>query len=212
MHIFKYGTLPLLRLTNTLDTCSNCALCSTYLLAANPDKEAKLLAEIDALGPDFVPTFDNMQTGTALPYLHAVLQEALRMYPPAPFTIRQAKEDMTVGGYFIPKGTFLKVALYCMHRSAHYWKDPVQFLPERFMENEPEFVGASPDAFAPFGGGARRCPGYNLAQIEAKMALLRLYQRYTFRTLPGDKGLKTKTLVTLTPVGGVRMTVHKRQD
>lgn len=79
-----------------------------YQLAANPDKEAKLLAEIDAFGRDTEPTYESLQN---LPYLHAVMQETLRLLPPATFTVRQAKDDMQLGNQLVPKGAWMNVSI-----------------------------------------------------------------------------------------------------
>lgn len=180
-----------------------------HLLAKNPDKQAKLREDIDTLGKDWTPTYVNVQE---LPYLNAVLNETLRLLPPAPFTIRQAKDDMQLGPYKVDEGTWMYVSMWTMHRSPLYWNNPLEFIPERFIPGAPEAQGVNPDALAAFGGGARKCPGYQFAQTEARLAMLKLIQNFTFH-LPLDKSkteLKMKTMITLTPLNGVWVQIRRR--
>lgn len=73
-----------------------------------------------------------------------------------------------------------------MHRNPKFWKDPNSFIPERFIEGEPEFVGVNPLAWAPFGEGQRGCIGQRFALEEAKITLVKLYQKFTFELQPGQ--------------------------
>lgn len=173
------------------------------MLASNKDKEAKLIEELDSLPDNFIPTFETVQS---LPYLNAVFNESLRLLPPAPYTIRKSKKGMCIDGYEIPTGTWLNLSMYTMHRSPSYYAQPETFQPERWQNLEKQ----SADAFSPFGGGARRCPGYVFAQLEAKLALINLYKRFTFCLPENAKPLKTKTMITLVPLEGVHVVVNRR--
>lgn len=195
-------------LTAGYETTANNLAFTIYCLATNPDKEAKLLAEIDAFGRDRTPTAEDMQA--SLPYALAVVRESLRVYPPSVTALRETATPWQLGGYRLPAGTAMQVSIYSMHRSPRHWQDPLAFKPERFMPGTPESEEANRAAFIPFGSGSRECVGARFAEMEAVISLVCLYQQYTFRLLPGQVPLKTKTLITQCPVGGVRCTVHRR--
>jgi cytochrome P450 len=188
------------------ETTASALAFTAYWVARSPDKEAKLLAEIDAFGRAGVPTFDDLGQ---FPYLDAVFSEALRLSPPAAFgTIRAAREDFQVcGGLTIRKGWFINTAQYSFQNNPKYWgKDHDQFIPERFLTER----GTSMAAWAPFGDGGRSCVGIRFAKAEAKIALIRLYQSFTLRLTDGQIPLKTKTTITMAPKHGIKVMVHPR--
>lgn len=97
-----------------------------------------------------------------LPYLRCIINETLRLYPPAPFLVpHESSNDCVVGGYNIPRGTMLLVNQWAIHHDANLWSDPDKFIPERF-----ERIDGKPDEFRfmPFGFGRRSCPGEGLAK------------------------------------------------
>ena len=119
-----------------------------------------------------------------LVYLHAIVKETLRLYPPSPLSVpHEAMEDCHVCGYYVPKGTRLLVNVWKLHRDPRIWEDPEKFLPERFLTSH-----ASIDAsgqhfeFIPFGSGRRACPGYTFALQVSYLALARLLQGFEFTT------------------------------
>ena len=131
------------------ETTANTLTYCVYFLSANPDKEAKVLEEVDAFGRDRVPT--SVADLDELPYLRAVLDESLRLIPPAPFSIREAKSDLQLGPYTIKKGSRLQSFMYGMHHSEKYWDKPEEFVPERFIAGSPESKSVKPGALMPFG-------------------------------------------------------------
>ncbi|PSC76937.1 cytochrome P450 [Micractinium conductrix] len=192
------------------ETTANAIAYAVYLLAGNPDKEAKLLAEIDGWGRHkALPSAADLPS--ALPYTAAVVQEALRMYPPAAVAVREVPCGISLGDKAIPGDAALQVCINAMQRSPRLWRDPKAFIPERFMPGTPEAAEVTPGAYLPFGDGPRKCIGWRFALQEAALSLAALYQQYTFRLTPGQVPLKTKMVLTMGPVDGVHVTVHRRE-
>lgn len=110
-----------------------------------------------------------------------IINETLRLYPPAVATIRRAKADVELGGYKIPGGTELLIPIMAVHHDTRYWgPDATQFNPARFA-NGPARAASNPTAFIPFGLGARMCIGQNLAILETKLTVAIILQRFSFR-------------------------------
>ncbi|CAI0464922.1 unnamed protein product [Linum tenue] len=112
-----------------------------------------------------------------LPYLQGIINETLRLYPPAPTLVpHQSSEDCTVGGYSVKKGTMLIVNAWAIHRDPAIWEDPTRFWPERYEGAEVE-----PYKFIPFGMGRRSCPGTGLANRVVGMTLGALIQCFDWK-------------------------------
>lgn len=126
------------------------------LLLNNPDCLKKAQNEIDAVvGSDRLIGESDLPN---LTYLHSIIMETLRMYPPGPLSVpHESSADCTVGGYHVPQGTMLLMNLWAIHNDPKIWKEPREFKPERF---EGASVGER-DGFKlmPFGSGRRSCPG-----------------------------------------------------
>ncbi|KAG2434665.1 hypothetical protein HXX76_007558 [Chlamydomonas incerta] len=187
------------------ETTANALAFVVYCIATNPDAEAKLLAEIDAvLGPDRLPTEADLPR---LTYTDAVFNEAMRLFPPAHATNRHTdKGDMQVGPYVVPQGVSLFMSIFSAHHNADVWPRVEDFVPERFLPESPlypEVAARVPNAHAPFGFGSRMCIGWKFAVQEAKVALATLYQRLTFELEPGQVPLQTAVGITLSPRNGV---------
>lgn len=100
-----------------------------------------------------------------LPYLQAIVKEILRLHSPAPMILRESSEDCTIEGYHIPAKTRLFVNVWAMNRDPKYWENPLEYRPERFM-NETKILdvrGQNNFHYLPFGSGRRGCPGISLA-------------------------------------------------
>ncbi|KAL4451808.1 hypothetical protein ABPG75_007470 [Micractinium tetrahymenae] len=196
------------------ETSSNALAFAIYCLATHPEAEAALLAEMDALGGK-APTAGDL---LRCPYTEAVINECLRLFPPAHTTTREctAPGGCTLVGpdgrsYHIPQGMWVHFSIYGMHRSEEHWgPDALAFRPERFLE-EGSSKQRHPDAFIPFGLGPRMCIGWKFALREMQVALIRLYQRYTFRLAAAQQQpLPLRAGITLAPAGGVWVTAHRR--
>ncbi|KAE8675894.1 CYP734A2 protein [Hibiscus syriacus] len=116
--------------------------------------------------------------------LTMILNESLRLYPPTIATIRRAKADAELGGYMIPRGTELLIPILAVHHDQAIWgNDANEFNPARFSEGVAR-AAKHPVGFIPFGLGVRTCIGQNLAILQAKLALLIILQRFSFRLAP----------------------------
>ncbi|MFY1632291.1 cytochrome P450 [Solwaraspora sp. WMMB335] len=187
------------------ETTANGLTWAWYLLSQNPEVAEKLGAELDEVLGDRPPTAEDLPR---LRYTGMVFKEALRFCPPA-WTLnkRTPVEDVELGGYRIRRGAGIFIMPYVMHHLEQYFPDPFRFDPERFA---PEREAQIPRyAFMPFGGGERMCVGAGFAEMEAKLILATLAQRFRF-TLEPDQKVALKPLVTLAPKYGLRMRVAPR--
>jgi cytochrome P450 len=129
----------------------------------------QLLKELDSLGDSPDP-----MSIIQLPYLNAVCQEALRIYPTQLFTFpRRVESPIELMGYELNPGTLLLGCIYLTHQREDLYSQPKQFQPERFLERQ-----YSPYEFLPFGGGARGCIGATFALFEMKLVLATILSRY----------------------------------
>jgi cytochrome P450 len=130
-----------------------------------------------------------------------VVQEAMRLYPPAWVITRSVNEADQIGGYDIPAGSLVFVSPYVTHRHPRYWDDPEGFDPRRF-EREP-----AKGAYYPFGAGPRQCIGSAFAMMEAELVLATLVQRVRLELAPGAP-VELDPSITLRPKNGLLMTVR----
>ncbi|KAJ0987931.1 hypothetical protein J5N97_006287 [Dioscorea zingiberensis] len=159
-------------------TTSNLLTWTTVLLAMHPEWQDLARHEVlRVCGSRDIPTRDHL---AQLKTLRMILNETLRLYPPAVATIRRAKADVELGGYKIPRGTEILIPIMAVHHDAKIWgADAAEFNPGRFSNR-----AQNPTGFIPFGLGARMCIGKNLALLEAKLTIAILLQRFSFRLAP----------------------------
>jgi cytochrome P450 family 110 len=156
-------------LTAGHETTATALTWAFYWIHKNPPVKAKLLAEIDSLGGEF-----DTSAISKLPYLNAVCNETLRIYPVGMLTFpREVKEKTVVCGYDLEPGTVLMGSIYLTHQREDIYPEPKQFRPERFLERQ-----FSPYEFLPFGGGMRRCIGNAFAMSEMKIVLATVLSRW----------------------------------
>lgn len=175
-----------------------------YWLHRYPEIKAKLQAEIASLGANPDP-----MAIAKLPYLTAVCQETLRIYPVAMLTFpRTVLEPTELMGYKLEVGQVLMGCIYLMHQREDVYREHHQFKPERFLEREFDSY-----EFFPFGGGKRRCIGEALAMLELKLVLATIISEYDLE-LKSDRGalpggnrpeIPARRGVTLAPKRGVQM-------
>jgi cytochrome P450 len=177
-----------------------------YLLSQHPAEEAQLHEELDAVLGGRMPTVEDLPN---LPYARMVIEEAMRVYPPAPgLSLRQAKEADEICGFKVTPGLHILVAPWILHRHRRLWDDPERFDPTRFSkelsEKRPRF------AYLPFGGGPRICIGATLAMTEAILILAVLAQRFRLR-LKEDQQVTMQTRITLRPKNGLMTILERRR-
>ncbi|KAH0855041.1 hypothetical protein HID58_020521, partial [Brassica napus] len=117
-----------------------------------------------------------------LPYLQAVIKEALRMYPPVPLFGRRLQEGCKMGGFYVAEKTTLVVNGYAIMRDPNYWEDPDEFKPERFLGEQGDEIREQVLKYLSFGSGRRGCPGSNLAYIFLGTAIGMMIQCFDWRT------------------------------
>ncbi len=179
------------------ETTANALTFTLYLLSQHLQVQQKLQAEVDqVLGGRPVTLADLPK----LPYTKMVLDESMRLYPPAWIVERDALEEDVVSGFRVPKGATVGISTYLLHRHPDYWEQPEAFVPERFAEasQRPKHI------YLPFGGGPRTCIGNAFALMEMQLVLARLTQRAQLELAPGTP-LALKPSITLRPAHPVLM-------
>jgi cytochrome P450 len=174
-----------------------------YALATNPEAADKLHAELDRVLEDRVPTLDDLHK---LPYTLQVIKEVLRLFPPAPFYIRDAIARDQLGDYDT-QGAPVLMSPYYTHRHPDFWEDPLAFNPDRWTpEREADM---HPYAYHPFAAGQRVCIGNNFSLLESHILLSLLAREYAPRLAPG---FKPKFIMggTLGTSNGFPMTIERR--
>ncbi|KAK2883720.1 hypothetical protein Q8A67_017357 [Cirrhinus molitorella] len=165
-------------------------------LGRHPEIYKRAKAEVDEiLGTKRDISYEDLGKFT---YLSQVLKETLRLYPTAPGTSRWLHEDMVINGLKIPGGCSVAFSSYVSQRMDLYFKDPLKFDPERFDVNAPKPYYC----YYPFTLGPRTCLGQVFSQMEAKVVLAKLLQRFEFSLVPGQS-FDIKDTGTLRPKSGV---------
>jgi cytochrome P450 len=175
-----------------------------YLLSQHPAAEAKLHAELAAVLGGRVPRHEDLGK---LRYTRMVLEESMRLYPPAHTLSRAAIGDDEVLGRRIPAGAQILVVPWLLHRNPKLWPQPGVFDPERFA---PEHAGSRHRfAYIPFGAGPRICIGAAFAMAEAMLLRATIAQRYRLRLKPGFP-VEPQGLITLRARHGMQMMPERR--
>jgi cytochrome P450 len=164
-----------------------------------PEVQEKLLRELGSLSLD-----SDLNASVRLPYLTAVCQETLRLYPIAISAFaRVVQKPFEVIGYQLEPGTIVNVSIYLAHQREVVYPEPKQFKPERFLERQ-----FSPYEYLPFGGGDRCCIGAALAQFEMKLVLATILSRLQL-ALVNPRPLKPiRRGITMVPPNNLQMVVN----
>ncbi|QYZ70076.1 cytochrome P450 [Neotabrizicola shimadae] len=172
-----------------------------YLCAFDPAVQAEARAEAQQVLGDRAATAEDV---ARLPLTRRIVDEALRLYPPAAFLSRTAMAEDRLCGREVRRGDTVILPIYALHRHRLLWSDPDAFLPSRFAD--PKSVDRF--AFLPFGDGPRICIGANFAIQEAVIILSTLLARFRFAPIPG-RDPKPVMILTLRPEGGVWLMIDR---
>ena len=186
------------------DTSTSTLTFMLHELTHHPEVVRRLREEQDRILGGETPTPQQLEK--EMPYLEMVLDEVLRLYPPAWIGPRRVIREFEFGGYTIPLGTYVNHCSWASHRLPEVFPEPEAFIPERFTR---ERKAALPrGAYVPFGGGSRICIGKRFGQTEVKLVATKLLQRLRPEALPG-RTMTIRQMPTLSPLGGLRMRVRR---
>ncbi|MEO0896730.1 MAG: cytochrome P450 [Bacteroidota bacterium] len=188
------------------ETSANGLTFTLMLLAQHPDILQKVIDEVDkVLGKEKIQ-FAHLRE---LTYLKQVIDESLRMYPPAWVIGREALQDDQIGELSLRPGHSITIFIYGLHRNPEYWPDPEKFDPERFspenIKNRPSHV------YLPFGAGPRLCVGNQFAIVEMQIALAMILQRFKITRTNPEEELDIIPSITLRPKTEILMTFEERK-
>jgi cytochrome P450 len=185
------------------ETAANTLTWTLYLLAAHPETERRVREELAPLpaqpGPDAL---------APLAFTRAVLQEAMRLYPPVAVLSRQALAPDRIRRWSLRPGDTVICVPWLLHRHAEWWENPHAFLPERFL---PEAARRQPKfTYMPFGLGPRVCAGAAFGMAEMQVFLAVLLRRLVF-SVPEGFAPRPFCRLTLRPAGGMPLRVAVRR-
>ena len=180
------------------ETTANALTYTWVLLSRYPAAMRQLRAELSQVLGGRAPSAEDLPR---LTLTRRILQEAMRLYPPAWIISRSATGADEIGGFPIPAGSLILISPYVVHRHPGLWSNPEGFDPERFAVEPPR------GAYLPFGGGPRMCIGNAFASMEAELVIATLAQDLTFELAPGEP-VDLEASITLRPRKGVAMAVR----
>jgi cytochrome P450 len=171
------------------------------LLARHPEVEARFRQEVAAVVGDRAATYADV---ARLPYTEMIIKETMRLYPPTWSLVpRRAAQDHDLGGYRIPRGTWVFVSPYATHHDARYFPEPERFDPERFSSARHRQMAQY--TYIPFGGGPRMCIGNHYTLATMSLALATIAQRYRLTPLVDLAAVRPDPSLALRPRGGLRV-------
>ncbi|NWV43453.1 CP46A hydroxylase, partial [Grantiella picta] len=178
------------------ETSANQMTFTVMALGQHPEILERAQAEVDeVLGAKRDVDYEDLGK---LTYLSQVLKESLRLYPPVSGTLRRLEKEHTINGIRIPADTTIFLSTYIMGRMEKFFKDPLTFDPDRFSKDAPKPYYC----YFPFSLGPRSCIGQVFAQMEVKVVMAKLLQRFEFQLVPGQS-FKLVEAGTIRPLDGV---------
>jgi cytochrome P450 len=183
----------------SFETAADAMGWTLFLLAQHPKVASSLLDELDSARFSDPPTLDELDR---LTLLNAVIDEAMRLLPPVPYTIRTVTSAVDFDGLRLTRGDRIVISHYMTHHMPEIYPMPNRFAPERWFSFK-----ADPYVYLPFSAGPRLCVGYHFAMAEIRLALLRIMKRYRLTVVPGSRIDRT-VRVTLNPTFGLPMIVY----
>jgi len=187
------------------ETTASALAWALYWIAALPEVRSKLLVELETVKSEAAP---DPVTISRLPYLSAICQETLRLYPIAISAFpRVVKQPMQIAGYDLEAGTVIMPSIYLAHHRAAVYPEPKQFRPERFLERQ-----FSPYEYLPFGGGDRRCIGSAFALFEMKLVLFQILSNFELTLVNSQPIRPIRRGLTVAPSDRLRMQVTSKRE
>jgi cytochrome P450 len=184
------------------ETTASALTWTWYLLSKHPWAVERVRAEAREALHGRAPRYADIEQ---LPYTRMVLNESLRLFPPAWTLGRRAVGEDQIGGYTVPANTVIAVCIYTLHRHPAFWAEPEQFTPERFsVENS---AGRNKFAYVPFGAGPRQCIGNSFGLMEACLIIACIAQRFEMQLIPGIEA-EPQALFVLRPNRDLLMSLH----
>ncbi|KAF9269323.1 high nitrogen upregulated cytochrome P450 monooxygenase 2 [Marasmius fiardii PR-910] len=185
-HFEEYANEAILAIVAGSDTTATALSCAFYHLICDKTMFLRLRNEIDAAFPvkDGKAPHEDTARLAQMPFLNAVMNESLRLYPAVPTSLQRSPEPgmggKVVSSIFIPEDTPVNIPAYVLHRDPRYFApDPERFWPDRWIvDNDDETVETNRDAFIPFSVGPMSCVGKQLAQLELRCVIATLVQRF----------------------------------
>ena len=174
---------------------------SVYNICKHPEAYQKVKDELNEVMKNGVLTMENFGQ---LKYLRAVIDESLRLYPTAYIVGRESKEKDDINGLEIPKDIMTLISVYHLHRNPKYWKQPNNFVPERFLDKAHPL--ANSEAYFPFGAGPRMCIGFYFAIMEITVVLANLFYHFDIKLVENQQ-IEFEPLVTLKPKFGMQVEI-----
>lgn len=190
------------------ETTANLLTWSFYLLSQYPEAEARLHAEVDALGSAPLGADDVAR----LPYTRAVMAESMRLFPPAWIVGRRTLDEYQIGEYTLPARAYVLMSQWIVHRDPRWWDDAEVFRPERWLPGGSALDPTRPKfSYFPFAAGTRVCIGEQFAWMEGMLALATFARKWKLRLVEGHR-VVPQPIVTLRSRYGMRMVTHARRS
>jgi cytochrome P450 len=186
----------------SFETCQSVLTWTLVLLAQHPRVARDLLDELTNGLAGEPPTLEKI---SELPFLEAVIKESMRLLPPVPIQIREARQEASLAGFTVPKGARVVLNAFLTNRIPDLYPEPDSFRPERWATINP-----SQFEYSAFSAGPRRCPGFQFGMSAAKMALAEILTRFRIALVPNAR-IDYKVRIAMIPRAPVPMVLH-RQD
>jgi len=184
------------------ETTASALTWTWHLLSQNAAMIERLRDEVRETLQERPPRYSDLDN---LSFTGMVLDESLRLFPPAWILGRCAINDDVINGYYIPANTVIAICIYTLHRHPDFWDEPDAFNPERFSpENTRK---RNKYAYIPFGAGPRQCIGNNFGLMEAALIMACVLQRFELHSTPGTN-VQPQALFVLRPNRDVMMSLH----
>nr|XP_012214979.1 PREDICTED: cytochrome P450 3A19-like [Linepithema humile] len=147
---------------------------------------------------------------TSIRYLNMVIQETLRLFPPAPIIARQLTEDIKLESCVLPNGCYVIIPVFTIHRDPAYWNKPEEFIPERFSPKNSSSHHRY--TYIPFGTGLRACPGQRYTFLSVGAAIVNLLRRFRFVATGSVKDVKLTNDILLRSRDGIKLSMFRLED